>query len=294
LLAQVGLIVVIEVVANPDLNLTTYQGMMLVLAVTGLAVGITVTERRRAEQQLLVQQDAQARIKRLGSIGELAAALTHEINQPLAAATTYSRLAVEALEDPEPSVDAAHDAAMKAATQLDRTVRVVKELREFIQLGRSHVVPVDAHSVIRETLDLLKPMIDKAGTRVRTRLAIGTPLVLADPLHLQQVLVNIVQNASDAMLNQDPASRLIVIESSTAPESDTVEFGVRDAGPGFPEEVLLRPFEPFATTKAHGLGIGLALSRTMIEAQGGRFSIHNARRGAVVSFTLKKASPEGN
>ena len=286
-LTQVGLIIAIELLAAVDVDITAFQALMLVLTITGLAAGVLVTERRRAEFQLRLQQDAQARLSRLGSMGELAAALAHEINQPLTAAGTYSRVAANALACGN-TPDVAREAANKAVGQVERAAEVVRRLRGLIQLGRSEIAPVMVGRIVQESLDLLRPEIDRHNITVREQMARDLPPVMADILQVEQVLINLVRNSIEAI----GAARLdrgnVSIEA-VAGEAGYVEVRVHDNGPGFEREQLDLSLEPFATTKVDGLGIGLALSRSIIEAHGGRLWLGRKSPGAVVHFTLPTA-----
>ena len=287
-LTQVGLIIAIELLAAVDVDITAFQALMLVLTITGLAAGVLVTERRRAEFQLRLQQDAQARLSRLGSMGELAAALAHEINQPLTAAGTYSRVAANALASDNTPPDMAREAANKAVGQVERAAEVVRRLRGLIQLGRSEIAPVMVSRIVQESLDLLRPEIDRHNITVREQMARDLPPVMADILQVEQVLINLVRNSIEAIGGARLDGGNVAIEA-VAGEAGYVEVRVRDNGPGFEREQLDLSLEPFATTKVDGLGIGLALSRSIIEAHGGRLWLGRKSPGAVVHFTLPTA-----
>jgi signal transduction histidine kinase len=262
--AQVGLIIAMALFATSDVNVTAFQALMLVLAITGLAAGVLVTERRRAEFQLRLQQDAQARLARLGSMGELAAALAHEINQPLTAAGTYTRVAAQALSSGSTPPDVAREAAAKAVGQVERAAEVVRRLRELIQLGRSEVAPVTMSRIVQESLELLRPEIDRHNVTVREQVSRDLPPVMADILQVEQVLINLVRNSIEAISGADVDRGSVVIEAVPS-EAGLVEVRVHDNGPGFEREQLDASPQPFATTKVDGLGVGLALSRSIVE-----------------------------
>jgi two-component system, LuxR family, sensor kinase FixL len=287
-LTQIGLMIAIELFATNDVNITAFQALMLVLTITGLAAGALVTERRRAEFQLRLQQDAQARLARLGSMGELAAALAHEINQPLTAAGTYARVAAQALASGGTPPGVAHEAANKVVGQVERAAEVVRRLRALIRLGRSEIAPVAIGRIVQESLDLLRPEIDHRNITVREEVARDLPLVMADVLQVEQVLINLVRNSIEAIGEADVDRGSVMIEALQG-EAGLVEVRVHDNGPGFEKEQIDTPPMPFATTKADGLGVGLALSRSIIEAHGGRLWVGTKSRGAVVHFTLPMA-----
>lgn len=289
-LAQLGLMLAIGVLARSDVDITTYQAMMLVLALTGLTVGIAVSERRRAEIQLRQQQEAQSRIARLGSISELSAALAHEISQPLSAAATYSRLAIEMLEAENASAQTALDPLVKCSRQVQRAADVVRRLREFIQLGRSELAPVKVAQLFDEAMDLVRPELvhNKVDLRRDRAGELDLPIVSADRLQIEQVLINVITNAIEAMQGANRGHPIIRI-SGNCVRSGFVEIRIEDNGPGFDAAVLARPFEPFGTTKSQGLGVGLSLCRSIVEAHGGELWLDNSDVGAVVHFTLREA-----
>lgn len=286
-LTQLGLIVALQTIAPADADVTAFQALMLMLTMTGLAAGVLVTERRRAELQLRLQQDAQARLTRLGSMGELASALAHEINQPLMAAGTFTRLAADAITAGGPPEKAAA-AAAKAVVQVERAAEVVRRLRDLIRLGRSEVAPVAVSRLVTETLELLRPDIERSYVRIEQRLAPDLPPVMADVLQIEQVLLNLVRNAVEAIRDAGMDRGLVSIEAQRNARG-AVEVRVRDTGPGFSEAALTNLAQPFNTSKAEGLGVGLSLSRSIIEAHGGTLVAANADKGAVVSFTLPAA-----
>lgn len=285
-LTQIGVIIALQAFAPTDVDVTAFQVLMLVLAMTGLAAGVLVTERRRAELQLRLQQDAQARLTRLGSMGELASALAHEINQPLMAAGTYSRMAADAIAAGGPPSKAAA-AAAKAVAQVERAAEVVRRLRDLIRLGRSELAPVAVTRIVSETLELLRPDIERSNVRIEQRLAPDLPQVLADVLQIEQVLLNLLRNAIEAIRDAEVERGVVRIEALRV--SEGVEIRVRDNGPGFAGDAPGETAQPFASTKADGLGVGLSLSRSIVEAHGGKLMMANTESGALVRFTLPVA-----
>lgn len=286
-LTQVGLIIGFLLYQPTGADVTAFQALMLVLVTTGLAVGMLVTERRRAELQLRLQQEAQARLARLGSMGELASALAHEINQPLMAAGTYSRLVQTTISQGR-SPDQALEAAAKAVAQVERASEVVRRLRTLIKLGRSDLAPVRVPQILKETLELMRPEIDRAGVKIEERVAPAIPPVMGDTLQIQQVLINLLRNAFEAISDAGLDRGSVSIEVSRG-AAGFVEFAVRDSGPGFPQGVAADTHGPLRSTKPYGLGVGLSLSRSIVEAHGGRLTFTNHGGGAVVRFSLPTA-----
>lgn len=282
---QLLIVIAIQRQTTDEIGFTAIQAMMLVLALTGLAIGVVVDERRRAEMRLRSLQDLQAQLARQGSFNELSAALAHEINQPLSAATTYARIAVETLEQADAPTITARETAHKAMLQVQRAAEVVRRMRQLIRAGRGETTAVPVSALIRDAIELAGPDWSTQGIEIEVRILPPDLRIMADALQVQQVLINLLRNAVEAMDANAAGDRRIFVQASRA-ESGSVAFIVEDTGPGFRAEQLERPFEPFATTKIDGLGIGLNLCRTIIQANGGRLWIANSLRGAAVRFTL--------
>lgn len=282
-LTQLGLMIALNSSVSDSVDITAFQSVMLVLAMTGLAAGVLVTERRRAELQLRLQQDAQAKLTRLGSMGELASALAHEINQPLMAAGTYTRLVAKSITSGEPR-ERASDAAAKAVAQVERAAEVVRRLRELIRLGRSELAPVGVPRLVSDTLELLRPDIERSNVRIEQRLPAQLPTVMVDALQIEQVLLNLLRNALEAIRDAGHERGVVTVLASRL-DATQVEIEVRDSGPGFPAGSP-DAGQPFNSSKVDGLGVGLSLSRSIIEAHGGRLIAGNWGSGAFVRFTL--------
>lgn len=289
LVIQIGLILSLQLLPAADVDVTVFQALMLVLALTGLAAGAVVTERRRMEYQLRLHQDSVARVASLGSMGELAAMIAHEINQPLTAAGTYSRMVADTLRSGGGAQDAsAVDIADKAAAQVQRAADVVRQLRALIRLDQSGRAPVSFERVVRETLDLYRPALDRHGIAVRVALDADLPPVMIDLLQIEQVLLNLLRNAAEAMAEAGRGGTIVIAASVAGAREVAVE--VRDTGPGFPPE-FAADLPLLSSRKAEGLGVGLSLCRSIVEAHGGRIAMANEGGGAVVRFTLPVAAP---
>lgn len=291
---QVLLVLAIQTLASERPHFASLQAMMLVLALTGLAIGVVVDERRRAEIRVRAMQDAQARLTRLASFNELSAAIAHEINQPLSAATTYARIAIEALQagSGADGDTAARTAAQKSMAQVQRAAEVVRRIRQLMRSGLSEPTAVAVAPLIRDAIELAGIERFAAGCDVTVDVQPAGLLARADELQTQQVLINLLRNAAEAVSEVGEAARQISITVGRDGEG-MVAFVLQDTGPGFRKEQLEEPFQPFVTTKLDGLGIGLSLCRTIIEANGGRLSIANTRRGAQVRFSLPEAVEVG-
>jgi two-component system sensor kinase FixL len=258
---------------------------MIVLALTGLTIGAIVNEQLRTQAQLRRNQEALERAARLDSMGAFAAALAHEINQPLTAIANYTRLAKMAIEKQPADADTARTAAEHAVAQVDRAAEVVRRLRDFIQLGRNEMVPQSSADLIREAISHCRLETQASHVEVETRIARNLPLVMCDGLQIQQVLINLIRNAAESISSSGRPNGRIVVEADLT-EVNRVIVTVRDNGPGFDPDILARALTPFTTTKQEGLGLGLALARSTAETHGGQLLIESTGAGAAVSFTL--------
>ena len=288
LVTQLGLIVGVELFRDESHDLMESQVLMLILAVTGLVAGELVSERRRVESQLRLHRDALGRLARLGNAGELAAAIAHEINQPLAAAGTYTRLVKDALQEGDSDPAMVVETAGKAAAQVERAAEVVRRLRALVRLDRSARAPCSIERIVKEAIVLCQPSLDRGQIAVRSSVAANLPLVMVDMLQIEQTLLNLMRNSIDAITEAKQPNGAISI-AAVYDEGDSIEIRVADNGPGFPPGFLDNPFLPFASEKAQGLGVGLPLCRSIVEAHGGRLWLTRNVPGALVHFTLPVA-----
>jgi signal transduction histidine kinase len=287
LIVQVGFLFGFYIFPDEVSEMPKIQALMIVLALTGLFAGELVTERRRTEEALRLHQESLGRLFRFGSVAELAAAVAHELNQPLTAAGTYARLVKDTIRSDNVDAETVVETVSKLATQVERAADVVKRLRALVQLDKSNRVACPVDTIVRETLDQCRRDLDRVGVRVQQSLAVDLPSVMVDVLQIEQALLNLVRNSIDAI--GDVGKGTISIEARSA-ETDFVEVCVRDSGPGFPPDRVVNPFLPLSSTKPDGLGIGLSLSRSIIEAHGGRIWLDVNSPGAAVHFTLPVAN----
>ena len=199
LITQIGVVLGLAFVPDEREELVALQSLMLVLTVTGLIAGGLVTERRRMESQLQMQRESLAGLARLGSLGELAAAVAHEVNQPLMAAGTDARLVADTVSSGSASANEIAEIAKKAIGQVDRAAEVIRRLRALVRLDRSNRAPVPFDRIIKETLDLSRPDLDRAGGAPRVALPPDLPLITVDILQIEQVLLNLVRNSIEAI-----------------------------------------------------------------------------------------------
>lgn len=286
LCTEVGLVIALLITGPHLVGVTTYQSLMLVLAFTGLAIGGLVTDRRRFEHELRLNQESVSQIFRLGSAGEVTTAIAHEINQPLTAISNYTRLVQDYLVKGEGDRLIAIEAASKVASQVERTAAVVRNLRDFIRLGRRQIGEQDPHLLIREALDLQEPNLQRAGASVKVAIPRDIQSAAVDRLQIEQVLMNIISNAIDAMSDNEPECERLINISARNIAQDRVEFVIKDSGPGFPPDFDLRKSGIRSSSKRDGLGVGLSLSQTIVEGHGGELILENDGTGALVRIRL--------
>jgi two-component system, LuxR family, sensor kinase FixL len=245
-----------------------------------------ITDRRIAEDEMRQGQDKLTHVARLSTMGEMATGLAHEINQPLTAIATYAQAAVRMLDAAggAPSEDV-REAMIQITNQALRAGEVIRRLRTFVKNRATQSETVDMNRLIQELRVLAEPDARASDVRLVLDLAPALPPVAADPIQIQQVLLNLIRNAIDATLERPDAAREIVVR--TALVADEVETSVTDHGPGIRPEIAENLFNPFFTTKTAGTGLGLAISRSIIRAHRGKLSYHpRPGGGTVFVFTL--------
>jgi two-component system, LuxR family, sensor kinase FixL len=196
---QIGLFVALELIGGHAINIMDLQARMLVLSITGFAAGALVTERRRAEQKVLENQSALARLSRLSSMAELAAAIAHEVNQPLSAAGTYARLVTECLSNEKLNDPSVMGTAEKAAAQIERAAAVIRRLRALVRTGRSDMSANSIPQIIHAVSGLVAPVLQRNDVILKTELEDELPQVVVDRIQIEQALVNLIRNAAEAL-----------------------------------------------------------------------------------------------
>jgi PAS domain S-box-containing protein len=250
---------------------------------------IDVTERRRAEKERarLRQLEADlAHINRVSTLGEMAASLAHEITQPIAAARNNARAALNFLEQQPPDLIEVGEALGCVVGDADRAGLIVDRIRDHIKKAPPRKHRFDLNEAINEVIVLARSAIAENGVMVQTRLMEGLTPVEGDRVQLQQVILNLALNAAEAMSAVDEGTRELLI-STEQTRTNGVFVAVRDSGPGINPENIERVFDAFYTTKSSGVGMGLSICRSIIEAHGGRlWADANKPKGAVFQFTL--------
>jgi PAS domain S-box-containing protein len=251
-----------------------------------------ITERKRAEEALRATQAQLAHIARVTTMGELAASIAHEVNQPLTAVVTNGDAGLRWLSQLPPNVDEARIAMKEMARQGHRASDVIARIRALLRKTPPQFSDVGLNQLIVEVLLLTHRQLAGNGVAVRTELAADIPPVSGDPIQLQQVLVNLILNAIEAATGTKDGARELLLTTQRAGTNDVV-VAVQDSGAGIDPQHMDRLFRPFFTTKATGMGMGLAISRSIIEAHGGRlWATSNGSHGATFQFSLPVQSAE--
>ena len=242
-----------------------------------------ITERKRAEESLRRAQADLAHVNRVSTMGELAASLAHELKQPIAAALTNAKTCVRWLRRDTPDVAEGCEAALRMINDATRAAEVIDRVRSLYRRETSDRELLDVNEIIREMIVLLRDKADRSSISIRTELDSELPLITADRVQLQQVLMNLILNGIEAM--NDAKGELTITSKRTADAQLLVS--VSDSGIGLPVGEVDRIFDAFFTTKAQGTGMGLSISRRIIECHGGRlWACANAERGATFQFTV--------
>jgi C4-dicarboxylate-specific signal transduction histidine kinase len=251
-----------------------------------LCVLSDVTEERRVRELLAKHRDAAHRTARLIALGEFASAIAHELNQPLAAIATYNHSCMRMLQSGNPDPGELQQAMHICRDQAKRAGKIIQRLRELLRPPGPAFAEQNLNELVAAVLRLAEPEAHDAGIRFERRLAGAAPVVRADRLLIEQVALNLVRNAVEAVQSLPEERRRITVATQVEPDGSGT-FSVADLGDGVPEEARERLFDPFVTTKPGGLGLGLSICRSVVEAHGGALRhLANAGRGAVFAFTL--------
>jgi C4-dicarboxylate-specific signal transduction histidine kinase len=241
---------------------------------------------RHAQEELRNTQAELARVARVMTMGELTSSIAHEVNQPLFGIMTNTDTCLLMLSTDPPDVDGARETTQRTMRDANRASDVIKRLRALYNKKDPSPELMDLNQATREVISLSLSDLQRWRVIVLQELADNLPLLMADRVQVQQVIMNLVRNASDAMSNVDDRPRELLIRTERE-EGDRVQLSVKDAGVGFEPQAADRLFEAFYTTKNEGMGIGLSISRSIIEAHEGRlWATANDGPGATFSFSI--------
>jgi PAS domain S-box-containing protein len=261
-------------VFSPSGDLTEYVGTVM-----------DITERKRAEEALHQAQAELAHVNRATTMGELTASLAHEVNQPIAAAVTDANTCLRWLTRDQPDVEEACAAAARVVKDATRAAEIINRVRLLFKKSAPERELLDVNEVIPKMIVLLYGEAARYEISVRAELAADLPYVIGDRIQLQQVIMNLIVNSIDAMKDVDGTRELVVRSQRT--ENEQVLVSVIDTGVGVPQQHASQIFNAFFTTKSHGTGLGLRISRSIVESHGGRlWAADNLPRGANFCFTL--------
>ena len=266
----------------------------------GVAFVLDVTEQKRAQERLRASEgrlrEAQAEcahVNRVATMGQLTASIAHEVLQPISAGITNAQTALRWLRSRPPDLEEVRQALGRIVNEGNRATDIIDRIRAFIKKAPARKDPLQINEAIREVIALTHGEVVKQGVSVRTQLAEGVPRIRGDRVQLQQVIINLIINAIEAMSGVGKASRRLLIGTGQE-ASGGVLVSVRDSGPGLDVEDLSRLFDAFYTTKPGGMGMGLSICRSIIEAHGGRiWASRNVGPGATLQFTLPVAGAPG-
>ena len=255
------------------------------------AIAHDITERKKARDEADRHQMEAAHAARLSSIGEMASALAHELNQPLCAILTHAEGCLAISRQDCADMEKLRSKLATVAKQAERAGAIISRIRGFARKGKAQKSAIDLNEVIGEVMSLIHAQVERAKILIELNLDEGVQSVPANRVQIEQVILNLVRNSVDAMQDAKPANRKLTITSSMIPEN-TVEVTIRDRGKGIDKKNAERIFQPFFTTKPEGLGLGLSISQSIVESHSGRLYVkENSDNGATFCLALP-AIPE--
>lgn len=288
---QLGLIVAIQLGGYHAATFVQLQILTLSLAVTALMLGAVVSQREQVERVLRRKQDALNRSLQFAAAGEMTSALTHELNQPMTALSNYLRASQLMLRDPGHDPGLLDRTMDKAVDEARRAGAVMQRLRDFFRRGDIALEPVAVATLVADAVDAARPRAEQAQVTLRVEPAAVAGPVLADRVQIPLVLHNLLVNAIDSISATGGERREVTV--SVEDGQRAVRIVIEDTGAGIAPEVAATMFDPFTTTKSHGMGLGLAISRTLARAHGGDLEAETLRGGGA-RFVLTLPRPNSN
>ena len=253
-----------------------------------------ITERKRAENLRRQQEAELAQVLRRASMGEMASALAHELSQPLAVVVNYANGLLRRLDEFPMDVDSTREALDNISKAGQRAKDIINHVGNFVRLGTSEVADESFYSMVNDVHEMLRDRLDRNRVQLTRNLGVKDIRVEVNNIEIRQVLFNLINNSIEALQQVDVNQRLIELECSSA-DSEFLTVTVRDNGPGIEAAVAESLFEPYVTTKSKGLGMGLSISRTIIEGHGSQLWYdHDQAIGACLRFRLPLAEDTGD
>jgi PAS domain S-box-containing protein len=254
--------------------------------VGSLSVGEDITERRQAEEFIRTRQAEMAHFDRVTSMGEIATNLAHELNQPLTAINVYAGSCLQQFRSGKQDSEKLHTALARISQQARRAANIINNLRQFLSKGASERTATDINNLILQTSEIAFVDAKKLNIKVHYDLAQGLPLATIDPIQIEQVVVNLLRNSSYALTKNPENNRDLYIRTESSNDQE-IAINISDNGPGFEGSSVEKLFQPFFSSKPDSMGMGLAISRSIVEAHGGQLSgVNNPQGGATFTFTL--------
>jgi C4-dicarboxylate-specific signal transduction histidine kinase len=255
---------------------------------------VDVTDRKRAEEELALGRAELLHASRLSTVGQMVAEISHEVAQPLNAIGNFAAASERILEmGPDGQLDTLNEYIRAILEQNQRCITILGRLRDFSRRAPSSRVPCHVDQLLHDSVDLMLLELRRSNVAVQFQIAGDLPPVSGDRIQLQQVIVNLLSNARDALEGLPDDRRLITIRARA--ESDAVVFEVEDAGCGLAGDATIHLFDPFFTTKRHGMGIGLSICQSILKDHGGRIdAIANPRHGATFLVRLPLTRRKGH
>ncbi len=282
---QLGLVALLRLYGYDAAAFTEFQVVMLALTTSGLLVGVVVSERERADlaaretaARLEAMQTEAARAARLNLVSGMASALAHEINQPMTAARALARSVQQIVRAPQADIPRADNNLTTLIAQIDHAGGVVRRMREFLRRGQPHFSTLDIGGVLDDALALARPNAAAKRTSIELHVDDALPAIFGDRIQLQQVVLNLVHNAIEAIVESGRPDGRIDIGAHRTAQEPAIEISVADNGAGLAADLPL--FEPLASSKKDGLGLGLSICASIVQAHGGRIWLQSRDPGA--------------